>query len=53
MISKKYQCRQYGCKFEIKIFESGEERQEWERRNKRPAGPVRCKKCGSVDVIEL
>lgn len=52
MIKKKYQCRQCGYKFEISIFESEGEKREWEQRKRHPAEPIRCKKCGSHNVVE-
>lgn len=53
MTKKKYQCQQCGYKFAIDVFEAEKEKQEWERRNRRFAGPVRCEKCRSGNVVEI
>jgi DNA-directed RNA polymerase subunit RPC12/RpoP len=45
MIKATYFCRQCKEKFTIEIFEEGEA-----QKKAIPAGPVRCKECGSGDL---
>ena len=45
MITRRYQCRRCGEKFETKVFEKGEAEEK-----RIPTGPVSCPNCGGTQV---
>ncbi len=52
MIKKRYKCKDCGHEFILDVFESSEERNEWELQG-RPSRLVCCKKCGLTNVVEI
>lgn len=51
MARKRYQCQQCGCKFIVNVL-SDKEKEEFIQK-RRPIRPIRCKECGSGNIIEI